>query len=87
MTAKPQRRFGTGVRRLEELEPRTMLAGHGFESSLAEARGAFFAAAQPAQAFSVAPLSQAFQHQNSFAARFATSNDASGDGGSCQDRR
>ena len=80
MTAKRQNRFGTGIRRLEELEPRTMLAGHGFETSFAESRGGFVAAAQTAQAFAVAPLSQAFHHENFFADRFSASDGANSDG-------
>ena len=59
MNTKPRPKFGAGLRRLEELEPRAMLAGHGFDGPFAESGGALFGAAQISQAPQVAAISAA----------------------------
>jgi hypothetical protein len=75
MNTKPRTRFGSGLRRLEELESRSMLAGHGFEASFAAAGGEFFATQHIQQAAEVAQITPAFARDASFSNHFATSRD------------
>jgi len=81
MATKPRTKLGAGFRRLEELEPRAMLAGHGFEPSFADAGGgAFFAAQHIQQAPEVGQISPAFGRDASFAGGFTASRADDGGG-------
>ena len=74
MITKPGTKLGAGLRRLEELEPRAMLAGHGFEPSFAEGGGgAFFATQHVQQAPEVGQFSPAFGRDGAFSNGFAAS--------------